>query len=149
MAKLHYFDPAEVAHVPTINKPHSVIVYGPLERFPIEPDQVLLFLLPHQAMLVSEAIGQVSWSEKGELGAFGRPACAALPKSEKAGGATLSLGCIGARTYTDLPQAELLLVVPWSRFREATDRLNQVMDANQKLASFHSERRRAVSGAGK
>jgi uncharacterized protein (DUF169 family) len=147
MADLHYFDPAEVAHLPAIKKEHRVTVYGPLDQFPINPDLILLLITPYQMMLASEALGGATWSESPQLGAFGRPACAALPKAEQLGSATISLGCIGARTYTDLSQEEMLLVVPAAKFEEATHRLNTVIDANQKLSNYHTEQRRAVSGS--
>ena len=147
MASLHYFDPVEVAHLPAIKKEHTVTVYGPLDRFPVSPDLILLLITPYQMMLASEALGSVTWSENPLLGAFGRPACAALPKAEQLSNSTLSLGCIGARTYTDLPQEEMLLVVPAAKFEEATERLSRVIDANQKLSNYHTEQRRAVSGS--
>src|SRR5687768_8570571 len=42
MTSLHYFAPEEVAHMPAIQKPHRVVVYGPLAQFPVDPDFVLL-----------------------------------------------------------------------------------------------------------
>jgi uncharacterized protein (DUF169 family) len=147
MASLHYFDPAEVQHLPGIRKPHQVIVYGPLAQLPIDPDQVVLLLDPYQVMLASEALGRVAWAETSQLGAFGRPACGALPKSEQLGSATLSLGCIGARAYTDLPANEMLLVVPAAQLEAAADALGSVLEANQKLAAFHAGQRQALTGA--
>jgi uncharacterized protein (DUF169 family) len=147
MASLHYFDPAEVAHLPTIKKPHKAVVYGPLNSFPIAPDLVLLMLTPYQMMIASEALGRVAWSENPQLGAFGRPACAALPRTVQLGSPTISLGCIGARTYTDLPQEEMLLIIPAAELEQATARLADLSDANQKLACYHSEQRRTITGA--
>ena len=146
MAQLHYFDPGEVAHVPTIKKQHKGIVYGPLGAMPVDPDLILLMLTPYQSMLAAEALGQVAWAESPQLGTFGRPACAALPKAEAIGGPTLSLGCIGARTYVDLPQEKLVLVVPRASFEAATDRLAGVVDANGKLEGFHRQQRATVGG---
>src|SRR5436190_7330591 len=48
MADLHYFDPGEVAHLQGIQKPHHAVVYGPLDRFPFNPDLILLLLTPYQ-----------------------------------------------------------------------------------------------------
>ncbi len=144
MAAVRYFDPAEAAHLPAIKKNHRIVVYGPLDDFPIDPDLVLLLLTPYQSMLASEALGSVSWTDAPSLGAFGRPGCAALPKAEQIGRAALSLGCIGARTYTDLPQEEMLLVVPAAAFEQATARLAGIVGANRTLASYHAEQRRAI-----
>jgi uncharacterized protein (DUF169 family) len=146
MARLYYFEPAEVAHVPGIRKPHQAVVYGPLADFPLRPDLVLLVLDAYQSMLASEALGRVIWSDTVQLGAFGRPACGALPKAEQLGAATLSLGCIGARTYTDLPHSSLMLVVPGEAFEQATQGVEAILEANSKLAEYHAERRREVAG---
>ncbi len=146
MASLHYFDPSEVAHLPSIQKPHRMVVYGPMDQFPTRPDLVLFMLDGFQSMLAAEAIGQVAWAEQGQLGLFGRPACAALAKSERIDRATVSLGCIGARTYTDLKQEEMILVVPFSQLRQATENLSAVVEANQKLAAYHGEQRRIIAG---
>jgi uncharacterized protein (DUF169 family) len=146
MAGLQYFNPAEVAHLPAIKKSHQVIVYGPLDEFPVDPDLILLLLSPYQSMLASEALGRVTWSDSLQLGVFGRPACAALPKAEQIESPTISLGCIGARTYIDLPQDEMLLVVPATQLEQATLQLTAVIDANQKLANYHAEQRRSISG---
>jgi uncharacterized protein (DUF169 family) len=148
MASLHYFDPSEVAHLPSIKKPHRVVVYGPLDKFPVEPDLVLFMLDGFQTMLAAEAIGQVMWAEQVQLGVFGRPACAALAKAAAIDQATMSLGCIGARTYTDLKQEEMLLVLTFPRLQAATEKLSVVLEANQKLAAYHSEQRRAITGNG-
>jgi uncharacterized protein (DUF169 family) len=147
MAALHYFDPSEVAHVPGIRKPHSAVVYGPLAELPVRPDLVLLMLDARQSMLAAEALGRVTWAESTQLGAFGRPACAALPRAENLGEATLSLGCIGARTYTDMTSSEMLLAVPGKAFHQATQRLAVIGEANDKLAVFHAEQRHAIDPA--
>ncbi len=148
MASLHYFDPSEVAHLPSIQKPHRAVVYGPLDQFPVEPDLVLFMLDGFQSMLAAEAIGQVAWAEHGQLGMFGRPACAALAKAERINNSTVSLGCVGARTYTDLKPEEMILVVPFSQLQQATENLATVVDANQKLAAYHSQQRRIITENG-
>jgi uncharacterized protein (DUF169 family) len=146
MASLHYFNPSEVEHLPVVKKPKEVVVYGPLDQFPVAPDFVLLMLNAYQSMIAAEAIGQVAWAESPQLGLFGRPACAALAKAERIDHATMSLGCIGARTYTDLAQEEMLFVIPFSQLEQATARLSTVVEANRKLADYHSEQRRIIAG---
>jgi uncharacterized protein (DUF169 family) len=145
MANLHYFNPAEVAHIQTIKKSHQVVVYGPLPEFPTEPDQILLLLTPYQMMIAIESLGGATWAENQPLGTFGRPACAALPKAEQLNSSTISLGCIGARTYTNLPHEEMLLVVPAAEFAKATEQLAKVANANQQLACFHNDKKRTIT----
>ncbi|MEW6732698.1 MAG: DUF169 domain-containing protein [Acidobacteriota bacterium] len=145
MASLHYFDPAEVQYLPTIKKAHNIIVYGPLENFPIDPDIIILMLTPYQAMLASEALGGLAWAEQPRFGMFGRPACAAIPMAEQLSHPTASLGCIGARTYLSILPAEMLMVIPAAQFSQATAKLVTIADANQQLAGYHNERAQTIS----
>lgn len=147
MASLSYLRPDEVGHIPTIQTPHQVVVYGPLSQFPISPDLVLLMVTPYQAMLAAEVLGSMGWEQSSQFMTLGRPACAALPRAEELGKSTLSLGCVGARTYTDLRPEEMLLVVPGTQFEQATQQLATIANANQQLAIFHIQQRQSVANA--
>jgi len=147
MASLFYLRPDEVGHILTIQTPHQVVVYGPLRQFPISPDLVLSMVTPYQAMLAAEVLGTIGWEQSSQFMTLGRPACAALPRAEELGNSTLSLGCVGARTYTDLRPEEMLLVVPGAQFEQATQKLATVANANQQLAIFHIQQRQSVANA--
>jgi len=96
-----YLTEAEPAKIPMIRQSGPGILYGQLDMFPAEPDVILMWLVPHQAMIFSEAAGDASWA--GELMAVsGRPGCAALPRALERGKPGLSLGCAGMRTFTSV-----------------------------------------------
>jgi uncharacterized protein (DUF169 family) len=136
MASVQYFSPAEVSALPVVEKPHQHIVYGRLDQFPGEADIVLTILDTHQAMLVAESLGNVSWLQAGQS-AFGRPTCAVIPRTLKTGAPSMSFGCVGARTYIGLTPGEVVLTLPASEFAGLVERLEVIVAANLALAPFH------------
>ena len=141
MVELGYFAEAEVAHLPSVHKPHGGIVYGPLERFPLAPDAVVVQVTPFQAMLLAEASGDAALRETPALATMGRPACAVVARSVNEAVATMSLGCIGARTYVELPDDRALLVLPAEALERTVERLPGLARANQVLAGYHGEKK--------
>jgi uncharacterized protein (DUF169 family) len=141
MIELGYFGAEEVSHLPAVKQPHQGIVYGPLEQLPLEPDAVLVQVSPFQAMLLAEADEGAALRETPRLAAMGRPACAVLARSVNEAVATLSLGCIGARTYVELPDDRAILVLPASSIARTIDRLPGMVKANETLAGYHGSKK--------
>ena len=137
MASVQYFSPAEVSALPIVKKSHQNIVYGPLAQFPLEADVVLCIINTEQAMLISEAMGNMNWLQSGGQSAFGRPTCAIIPRTMQMNQISMSFGCVGARTYTGLTTSELVLTVPGSQFAGLVERLQTTVAANVALAPFH------------
>ncbi|MBO0782118.1 MAG: DUF169 domain-containing protein [Ktedonobacteraceae bacterium] len=140
MANVQYFSPSEVSALPVVQKPHQAIVYGRLDRFPVEPDVVLCRLDTQQAMLIAEAQGQVNWLQSGQS-AFGRPTCGVIPRTLKTGEASMSFGCVGARTYLDLTPSEVILTMPGKEFAGLVEKVQTIVAANQALAPFHQQQK--------
>ncbi len=141
MASVQYFSPAEVNALPVVEVPHQSIVYGRLDQFPGVADVVLCILDTQQAMLVAEAQGNVNWLQEGGQAAFGRPTCAIIPRALRTGTASLSFGCVGARTYTGLTPGEVVLTLPASEFAGLVERLAMIVAANAALAPFHQSQK--------
>ena len=144
MASVEYFSPAEVAALPVVEKPHQYIVYGRLDQFPGEAEVVLCILNTRQAMLVAEALGNLSWLQSGQS-AFGRPTCAVIPRTIKSGAASMSFGCVGARTYINLTPGEVVLTLPASAFAGLVERLEVIVTANNALAPYHQSQKEKFS----
>ncbi|GHO45668.1 DUF169 domain-containing protein [Ktedonospora formicarum] len=140
MANVQYFSPAEVSALPTVQKPHQFIVYGRLDLLPLEPDVVLCMMDTQQSMLIAEALGQVNWLQGGQS-AFGRPTCGVIPRTLKTGETSLSFGCVGARTYTEMTPGEVVLSIPGEQFAELVERLQTIAQANNALAPFHQQQK--------
>jgi uncharacterized protein (DUF169 family) len=138
MGKLSYLKAAEASHVPTAEKKHSVIVYGPLWDFgEIRPDVVLLIATPFQAMMLSEASGVASWGTGHESRTLGRPACAVIPASMKSHDTTISMACMGARTFADIRNEEVLISIPSRALVDLQNRLPVIPDANLGMKKFY------------
>jgi uncharacterized protein (DUF169 family) len=135
--ELDYFSMDEVAHLPMVKQPHSGIVYGPLAELPVDPEVVLVVTSPFQAMLIAESGGTTALADVPQLAVMGRPACAAIPRALDAHQTTLSLGCIGARTYAELPEDKLLVAIPAERLEPTVERLRTLLNANTTLANMH------------
>ncbi|GER82962.1 MAG: DUF169 domain-containing protein [Thermogemmatispora sp.] len=140
MANVGYFSPEELRGLPVVEKKHTAIVYGRLDRFPLEPDIVLALLNAQQAMLVAEAQGAVNWLEGGQL-AFGRPTCGIIPRTLRTGQPSLSFGCVGARTYVGMEPSQMVLALAGSHFAELVARLEGSVTANESLAPFHAQQK--------
>jgi uncharacterized protein (DUF169 family) len=141
MVELGYFSMSEVPSLPAVQKPHSGILYGPLERFPLAPDVVLLQTTPRQAMVLAEAAGTAVLDSSDQLEVLGRPACAAVAVAANRAASLLSLGCIGARTYVELPDDRALVVLPTAGLAETVDRLPTLTAANRALAQHHADQK--------
>jgi uncharacterized protein (DUF169 family) len=143
-ARLEYFSPDEVAHLPSVTTPHQGIVYGPLAELPVPAEVVLLVASPFDAMLVAESGGSLALEEVPQLVAMGRPACAAIPRALNSGQTTLSLGCIGARTYAEIPDDRAVVVVPAHRVEPTVARLQTIAQANATLGEMHRTKKASM-----
>jgi uncharacterized protein (DUF169 family) len=135
-----YIGPDEPAKIPSVAKPKSGIIYGPLAQFPSVPDLILLWVTPMQGMLLSEAEGGASWTGSNTR-IFGRPSCAALPIAYGDGQFTLSAGCIGMRTFTEVPEDLLLAVVPGDQLDGLVQALRSTMSSNQTMRTHYESQK--------
>jgi uncharacterized protein (DUF169 family) len=147
MVEIGYLDSAETAHLPAVQKPHQGILYGPLAEFPVEPDVVLAIVTPAQGMILAEASESVTLRERPAMPTLGRPACAAVAWAANEGDVTLSLGCIGARTYAEVPDDRAIVIVPGVALDRVTERVGSLASANRDLAAFHQKRKADYAAA--
>lgn len=145
MMEKKYIAKEEPGHIPSVPGAKSGIVYGPLEKFPLTPDLALVWCTPAQAMILEEAVGDVHWKPGPWLGAFGRPACAALPIALKGLKSSVSLGCTGMRTFTGIEESRLLVVLPKEIL---TDQLLHTLEstrtANDQMKAFYLEHKQKI-----
>ena len=132
-----YVAPEEAAKIPSVKKEKKGILYGPLKALPEPLDLILMWLSGRQAMLFSEATGSMSWTLSVPATAFGRPACAALAVAFNENRSTLSLGCSGMRTFTEIEDGRVLAVVPWSKADALVDALEKTHASNGAMLEFY------------
>src|SRR3954451_18518023 len=135
-----YISPDEPGAIPTMKRAAGGIVYGPLAAFPGEPDLILMWISPAQAMLYNEAAGSARWAEEMAPSLFGRPTCAALPAALEESRPTMSLGCIGMRTFTGVDAETMLGVVPVAEAEAFVRALATMADANAGMREFYEGR---------
>lgn len=145
MGSVGYVEADEAQRIPTFSSGHRGMLYGPLAEFPLEPEVVLMWLTPAQAMLYAEAAGSVRWTGDTPARFFGRPACAALPASVGGNGAALSLGCTGMRTFTEVGGDRLLAALSGGRIQSLADDLVMTVEANSAMRSAYEERKARVT----
>jgi uncharacterized protein (DUF169 family) len=128
----------EPQQIPAVTRKYSGIVYGPLIEFQTSVDLVLMWLSPRQAMLFSEAAGTCRWTESWTTAIFGRPGCAALPVAKERSQPTLSLGCTGLRTFTEISHDRLLAVVPGDDIERFVASLEKTKTSNEEMGAFYA-----------
>jgi len=146
MVETGYMQTSEPPRIPHLDggAPKTGVVYGPLQRFPITPEFVLLWVTPRQAMLLTESSGSCHWTTSEPAGVAGRPACAAIPLAASRQASVLSLGCTGMRTYTEIAPERALAVIPYAALSSLAGRLTRMSAVNGVIGSFHAARKAAV-----
>jgi uncharacterized protein (DUF169 family) len=133
-----YIGKDEPAGIPTVQRKSAGILYGPLAELPAEPDLIVMWLIPQQAMIFNEAVRGSDWA--GELmQVSGRPGCAALPRALQGHKPAESLGCTGMRTFTGIANDELLAVVPGDQGAEVVAALERTASANATMSAFYQQ----------
>jgi uncharacterized protein (DUF169 family) len=145
MCEVNYISADEVPGIPQVRKPKRGIVYGRLGELPIDPDVVLLWLTPRQAMLFNEAADGARWSDEAGRSVFGRPACAAIPAALEGGRPTMSIGCTGMRTFTEILPDRMLAVVPWAGADELRRSLESIVESNKTMQDYYEEQKSLVA----
>ncbi len=144
MCEMEYVREEEVPNVPKVEKASSGIVYGPLAEMPVDPDVVLLWVKPSQAMVVNETAGQMNWAAS-PAGVYGRPGCAAIPVALSQGNVSQSFGCTGMRINSGISDEYMLMVVPGDKIESLAGSLSQVTDVHDKLTAHYEQKAAAIS----
>ncbi len=144
LGQLDYVRPADMAHIPVLERRSKYVIYTPLAESPFVPDAVVVLADARRSLVMAEAVQQV---ELGIPPAMGRPACSAVAQAVNSGRAAMSLGCCGARAYLDALSDDVAMwVLPGSKLDEYTERVRILAGANAMLGKFHQLRREDVAG---
>ena len=147
LGQLEYVRPADMAHIPVLERRAKYVIYTPLAETTFAPDAVVVFSDARRSLILAEAVQQV---EMGIPPAMGRPACGAIAQAINSDRATLSLGCCGARAYLNaLTDDVALWAFPGARLAQYAERVRLLASANTMLGKFHELRREDVEGGGR
>ena len=136
MVSNEYLRMEEVAGIPTLDKASAYISYGPVETATFSYSFILIAAKPAAAMLIYESALR-SGAGAALANTLGRPACAVVPLANKTGLASLSLGCMGNRTFTGLAEEELYVCIPSKHWDGLVARLTEIGRANSEMKQFY------------
>ena len=137
MCEIAYIREEEVSHIPRFDRRVPGVVYGPLASFPLEPDVTILWTTAVQAMMLQEAAGTTAWKDSPQNALFGRPACGVLPSAVARGELSQSLGCMGMRTFTEIPADRMLVAIPGSSLNSLSEQIEQTLTANNQMEASY------------
>lgn len=146
MVESKYLEMSEVPGIPRLPAEPKVVAYAPADEAGFQPDVILVAAKPAQAMLLFEAAARAGVPPAAPS-ATGRPTCAVLPLTDGSGGVAFSLGCRGNRLYTGVPDDELYVSIPGDHWEEVALRLEEIVQANARMAEFYEARRRRIAGS--
>jgi uncharacterized protein (DUF169 family) len=132
----------EVPKIPRLPQTPGVIIYAPLATTPVDPDVVVISAQPARLMVLHEAALRAGAEVQAPM--FGRPTCMAVPAALTMG-VISSVGCIGNRIYTDLPDDELYVTMPGKDVVRIVDELGVIKQANTVLTDYYRGRRDALA----
>ncbi len=138
MVENRYLEMEEVPGIPRLAKSPGVVAYAPAAAAGFDPDVVIVACNPAQAMLVYEA-GLKAGAGNALVNLIGRPGCAVLPLALNGQTAAMSLGCIGNRFHTGLPDSELYVAIPGAKWNDVVARLEEIADANAAMNRYYDE----------
>lgn len=144
MCNSGYLNIDEVDKLPMVNAAMAGVVYGPLKDFPLEPDVILFWLNPSQAMIFSEALGTCHWTNKESSLALGRPGCAIIPTVLNDSTSSLSFGCIGMRTFTGVDQQYLLGGIDYNNAESFISAIKMTLYANNEMRDFYQQHKDSI-----
>ena len=140
MTGVSYIMPEEAAALPRLPE-HKAWHYTPLSAASATPELVLLWIDGRQVMLVQEAMGSAHWKSGKGLRTTGRPACGALALAYHHAEAVLSFGCAGMRTFTEIPDHYMLLVVPGESVEGLCRGLEQTAQSNAAVQCMYDKQK--------
>jgi uncharacterized protein (DUF169 family) len=142
MVQIGYLKMEEVPGIPRLPKSPPITVYAPLAEAPLPPDAVIFSGKPGRVMMLQEAAMSAGLAAQFPL--LGRPTCMSIPAAMSMG-AVASSGCIGNRVYTDLDEGDLYVTVPGKDLERLAMAVDQIVEANRTLETYHRERRSTLA----
>jgi uncharacterized protein (DUF169 family) len=140
MTGVSYITPEEVPALPRLPE-HKAWRYTALSAATATPELVLLWIDGRQVMLIQEAMGSAHWKFGKGLRTTGRPACGALALAYQHAEAVLSFGCAGMRTFTEIPDSLMLLVVPGEAVEGLCGALKQTANSNAAVQCVYDKQK--------
>jgi uncharacterized protein (DUF169 family) len=145
MIESGYLQMAEVPMIPVLPKTPQFVAYGPVAERKFRADVVVIAARPAAMMMIYEAalragVGNIATP------ALGRPGCAVIPMAINSGASAVSFGCKGNRTFTGLPDEEMYLAIPGTKWDAVVETLRTIASANATMEAHYKKHEAAVRG---
>jgi len=102
---------------------YAGVVMGPLDRMPVPPDAVAIYLRPAQVLRLIIAFAYKHGEPVRSVMTGQASVCSAVARAVLGGHVTVDIPCIGDRTYGLVQEDELVMVFPASRLPELVEGL--------------------------
>ncbi len=135
--------PEMFPQIPVVKGSPRYVTYGPLAETTSEPDVVFLRMNAKQAMMLSDAIPEISFQ--------GKPQCHIIPIAKEQNKVAISVGCMLSRVRTGMPGTEMTCAIPARQCDSVVVRLRAACAADKAVAAYASDDSRrfgqSLSGA--
>ena len=144
MVEQRYLREAEVPMIPVLAESPRYVAYGPVDDAEFKPDVVAVAAEPARAMLLYEAALRAG---AGGIAPniVGRPGCAVEALTMGSGETAMSLGCKGNRTFTGLPDNEMYVSFPGSKWEAVVEALTEIVQSNESMGSYYNGQKKKFS----
>lgn len=123
--------PEVFPQIPVVKGSPKHVTYGPLYETTLEPDVVFLRLNAKQAMVLSDAVPDISFQ--------GKPQCHIIAIAKEHNQVAISVGCMLSRVRTGIPISEMTCAIPASRIQEVVEKLRGACAADKAVATYASD----------
>lgn len=117
--------------IPTVKGDPTHVTYGPLYETSVKPDVVFLRLNPKQAMMLSDAMPEISFQ--------GKPQCHIVAIAKEQNQVAISVGCMLSRVRTGMSNNEMTAAIPAGRLHEVVEKLRTASGADKAVVAYASE----------
>ncbi|MGH9067327.1 MAG: DUF169 domain-containing protein [Acidimicrobiales bacterium] len=126
-----WVDESAFPTIPVVAERPGAITYGPLADTPVDPDVVLVRLVPASVMALADAVPG--------LRIEGKPQCHIVAAAKEQGDVVASVGCALSRARTGMPDSEMTVAIPAGRVGEVAAALDEVAGADAAVAAYAAE----------
>ena len=123
--------PEMFPNIPTVQRGHNYVTYGPLADVRWQPDVVFIRLNAKQAMVMSDAVSDIVFQ--------GKPQCHIVAIAKEQQRIAISVGCMLSRVRTGLPNSEMTCAIPADQLPQLLDQLKQACTADKAVAAYASD----------
>ncbi|MGB5497084.1 MAG: DUF169 domain-containing protein [Sedimenticolaceae bacterium] len=120
--------PEMFPQIPVVKGSPKYVTYGPLYETSVNPDVVFLRLNGKQAMVLSDAVPNISFQ--------GKPQCHIVAIAKERNEVAISVGCMLSRVRTGMANTEMTCAIPANRLHEVVENLRGACSSDKAVASY-------------